>query len=270
MSDLIVLSPAFASAAMARFYPVNFPQNFCVTGSTGIRPTLIYPLLIGYSVSGEGVNADRTLFDGLFTTYLVIAIVVTVIVFGAVAIAVVLRRRKGPEPAGPEPVAGNLPVEIAFATLFTLIIAFVMVRTFSTGEKVDAHPAADQKVEVTAFQWGWRFTYPDAGFAVEGDSIDNPELVVPADRQVGFTLNSKDVIHSFWIPAERFKRDAIPGRTNRFNLVFNSPERTFGQCAEYCGLDHSTMGFDVTVLEPAEFDRWLEQHRDAASAGEPR
>lgn len=213
------------------------------------------------------MNADRTLFDGLFTTYLVIAIVVTVIVFGAVAVALILRRRKGPEPPGPEPVAGNVPMEIGFAVVITLIVAFLMVRTFSTGEKVDAHPVADQKIEVTAFQWGWRFAYPDAGFAIEGDSIDNPELVVPADRQVAFTLNSKDVVHSFWIPAERFKRDAIPGRTNRFNLVFNRPDRTFGQCAEYCGLDHSTMGFDVTVLGATEFDRWLEQHRHQDETG---
>lgn len=214
------------------------------------------------------MNADRTLFDGLFTTYLVIAIAVTLVVFGAVALALIKRRRKGPKPQGREPIAGNVPMEIAFAALFTVIIAFAMVRTFTTGEKVDAHPAADQKVEVTAFQWGWRFAYPDAGFAIEGDSIDNPELVVPADRQVAFTLNSKDVIHSFWIPSERFKRDAIPGRTNRFNLVFNRPDRTFGQCAEYCGLDHATMGFDVTVLAPAEFDRWMERHRRASAEGE--
>jgi cytochrome c oxidase subunit 2 len=201
------------------------------------------------------------LFDQLFTTYLLIAIVVAVLVFGAVAFALITRRRESPDWSTDEPRAGNTRLEVAFAVLIAALIAFLLVRTFSTGRKVDARPPAAETIRVTASQWGWRFAYPKAGFAIEGNSLRNPTLVVPAEREIAFTLVSRDVIHSFWIPAERFKRDAIPGRTNRFNLVFDSPQNTFGQCAEYCGLDHATMGFNVTVLEPAEFDRWLELHR---------
>lgn len=213
------------------------------------------------------MNSDRNLFDGLFTTYLAIAVVVAIIVFAALAYALVRgHRRSAPDLTDPEPRNGNLPFELAVASLTLILVAFLMVRSFTTNDKVTAQPAARQQVEVTAFQWGWRFTYPDAGFAIEGNDIEPPELVVPASEEIAFTLRARDVIHSFWIPSERFKRDAIPERVNRFNLVFDRPENTFGQCAEFCGLEHANMDFDVTVMEPAAFRAWLARHGRGAAA----
>jgi cytochrome c oxidase subunit 2 len=90
------------------------------------------------------------------------------------------------------------------------------------------------------------------------------EIRLPVGERVAFHLESPDVIHSFWIPALSGKMDMIPGRQTRLAL---EPTRTGvfrGACAEYCGTSHALMSFDVVVLEPADFARWLEQQRAPA------
>jgi cytochrome c oxidase subunit 2 len=92
---------------------------------------------------------------------------------------------------------------------------------------------------------------------VIGNDRDQPTLGVPAGQRVEFSLTSRDVIHSFWIPFERFKRDAFPDRVNRFDLVFDDPGGHDGICAEFCGLRHTGMRFRVLVLSEPDFRRWL-------------
>jgi cytochrome c oxidase subunit 2 len=81
---------------------------------------------------------------------------------------------------------------------------------------------------------------------------------VPQGRLVRFEATSLDVIHSFWVPELRFKRDAFPRRTTTFTLTFNDPgfHSHQGECAEFCGLRHSTMDFNVDVRPPEAFARW--------------
>jgi cytochrome c oxidase subunit 2 len=92
---------------------------------------------------------------------------------------------------------------------------------------------------------------------VVGNSAANPTFAVPRRPHVSFSLRPLDVIHSFWIPEERFKRDAIPGRVNRFDIDFEGSGSEEGLCAEFCGLEHSKMRFEVFVLSPASYERWL-------------
>jgi len=115
---------------------------------------------------------------------------------------------------------------------------------------------------VTAFQWGWRFTYVGEGVTVVGDDRRPPTLVVPTDTTVQFTVRSRDVIHAFWIPELRFKRDAFPERESTFDLVFDEEEST-GRCAEFCGLAHGEMTFDVVGMQSADFRAWLRTQRRA-------
>jgi cytochrome c oxidase subunit II len=122
-------------------------------------------------------------------------------------------------------------------------------------------------VEVTAYQWGWRFAYRDTGVQVASrpgvvpEVV--PELVVPAGEPVRFTLTSADVIHSFHLPDRRFERDAFPGETVAFELRFDRVGSYAGRCGVYCGLPHTEMQFTVRVLDRDAFSRWLQ----AASAG---
>jgi cytochrome c oxidase subunit 2 len=198
----------------------------------------------------------RSEYDSLAALYLPIAIVVALLVFGAMGFALIrYRRRPGREPSK----RTELPVvEGLYALVLAGIIVVLIAATFSTESKVDSvapDPAA--KIDVTAFQWGWRFTYPGTGVTVVGDQRQPPTLMVPTGETVQFRLTSHDVIHAFWIPELRFKRDAFPARETTFDLVFD--EDTIGRCAEFCGLHHAGMTFQVAGLAPADYERWLRE-----------
>jgi cytochrome c oxidase subunit 2 len=123
----------------------------------------------------------------------------------------------------------------------------------------------DLVIRVTGKQWWWRIQYVSAMGTVETAN----ELHLPVGRRVELQLTSPDVIHSFWVPSLAGKMDAIPGRITRLAI---EPLRTGvfrGTCAEYCGASHALMAFDVVVVDPREFDTWLQaQALPAPSATE--
>ena len=95
------------------------------------------------------------------------------------------------------------------------------------------------------------------GVSVVGDLRRPPTLHMPAGEPVVFTERSQDVVHSFWVPALRFKRDAWPDDTTRFELTVDKPGVYAGRCAEFCGLHHADMTFLVVAEPRARFERWL-------------
>jgi cytochrome c oxidase subunit II len=123
-------------------------------------------------------------------------------------------------------------------------------------------PAGSLTVLVTGERWWWRVRYlPQAGAPVD---LAN-EIRLPVGEPVQFQLESRDVIHSFWIPALGGKVDMIPGRRTYLTL---EPTRTGvfrGVCAEYCGASHAFMSFAVVVQEKPEFERWLAQQARPAA-----
>jgi cytochrome c oxidase subunit 2 len=197
----------------------------------------------------------RVEIQDLFDAYLWIGVAVAVIVFGAVGFAAIrYRRRPGREPSTR---SDWMRGELAYVGVLVLITAGLVTATFTTEDEVDAvsgDPAL--QIDVTAFQWGWTWTYPD-GISVSGNSDAPPTFAVPTDRTVRFRLSSRDVIHAFWIPDQRFKRDAFPNRTTEFDLDFDNPGMNGGVCAEFCGLRHSQMSFNVLALSESDFRSWL-------------
>jgi cytochrome c oxidase subunit II len=205
------------------------------------------------------IGSTRQDFNGLWSLYLAMGVAVAVIVFAAVAFALIrYRDREGRVPSTRSEANA---LELGVAVFIVALIAFLVFRTFSTEAKEDSEAPAPVRIDVTAFQWGWRFTYPGQGVSIVGNSSENPTFAVPGDRPVSFALRSADVIHAFWIPGERFKRDAIPGRVNRFDLDFENPGHEEGLCSEFCGLLHSSMRFDVWVLSEESYGRWLTAQR---------
>jgi cytochrome c oxidase subunit 2 len=205
----------------------------------------------------------RSEFDSLADVYLLIAIAVAAIVFGAIGFALLRYRRRDGRAASRRESAPL--AEGIYAVVLVAVVAVLATLTFRTEAKVDevsTDPA--QVVDVTAFQWGWRFTYPHTGVTIVGDDQRPPTLFVPAGETVRFDLTARDVIHAFWVPELRFKRDAIPDRTTSFDLVFS--RGTIGRCAEFCGLAHAEMTFDVVAFPPAQFRDWLRSHEEAARA----
>ena len=128
-------------------------------------------------------------------------------------------------------------------------------------------------IDVTGLQYWWRVHYPamnDAestqGAMAETAIVETAnEIVLPVGQEIEFRLRSDDVIHSFWIPSLGGKVDMMPGRTNRLKLA-PTREGTFrGVCAEYCGEAHTWMAFDVQVLAPEDFKRWLQHQNQPAN-----
>jgi cytochrome c oxidase subunit 2 len=196
----------------------------------------------------------RTEFDNLLWIYGGVTGAVFVIIVALIAYTVVRSRRRASDPGFR---TGWPRAEAFYAVVLAAVVAVLVAFTFRTENRVDkvaANPGLE--LDVTAFQWQWAFTYPN-GVTTVGTREEPAELVVPADTTVRFTMISRDVIHSFWIPELRFKRDAFPLKATEFDLVFPDEGTFQGHCAEYCGLRHANMLFQVTVLSPEEFDAWL-------------
>lgn len=192
----------------------------------------------------------------LWRLFMIASIVVYAIVGGLIAWAVVRYRRS--RAGAPASFREHIPLEVVYTAVPVLIIAGLFLATFGTERTVDAlSDDPDVVVDVTAFDWSWRFAYRGTDVVVTGVPGDQPTLVLPRSRTVRISLTSADVIHSFYVPALLFKRDAIPGRTTEFEIVPNRLGTFSGQCGEFCGLDHSRMLFAVEVVPAGEFDAWL-------------
>lgn len=200
-------------------------------------------------------------FAQLWHVYLAVTVTVGLLVSGAILLAAVRFRRRSDAWPTQRPSAPRL--EAAWLVLIAVAVAGLLVETFRTENHVDALAATPAvRVQATASRWEWRFAYPGTRVVETSASVGSAHprfatLVVPADEPVEFDLRSADVLHSFFIPAMRFKRYAFPGSTNRFVLTFPAPGRMLGECAQFCGWDHSEMRFNVRVLTPPAFRRWV-------------
>ncbi len=192
------------------------------------------------------------------------------LVVALLVVTVVRDRRRPSTPAGlPPQTRENIPLEIAYTAIpLAIVIALfaVTVRAQGPVTRLDASPGL--LVQATAFQWGWRFAYPGADVTVLGDSNTPPTLVLPLAVTTRLELASPDVIHSFYVPAFLQKRDVIPGTVEEIDVRPTREGRYPGYCAEFCGLDHARMTFDVEVVTQPEFDRWLAEHQDEPQEGE--
>jgi len=119
------------------------------------------------------------------------------------------------------------------------------------------------QVRVIAHQWWWEVEYEDAQPARIFRTAN--ELFVPVGRPVVVTLEADDVIHSFWVPSLHGKKDLIPGRTSTLEFRADQPGRYIGRCAEYCGLQHAFMAYDVVALAPDRYEQWAAHQRQPAS-----
>ena len=155
---------------------------------------------------------------------------------------------------------GNTKVEIVWTIIPTVIVLILFVTSMFTLGSISARSDNPVVIEVEGFQWQWTFRYEN-GYAVTGNFIEPPVLVVPAGDPVRLKLISRDVIHSFFVPAFLIKVDVVPfgqGQApNELEFTVTAPGTYRGQCAEFCGLLHASMTFTVQALAPADFDAWL-------------
>ncbi len=204
-----------------------------------------------------GLVYTRQQYDRLFAVYVPIALGVFAIVIVAIGFALVRYRRAMGRTAARW--SENNPLEATYAVGLALVVVLLLYLTFSAEHQVDTVAARERPavtVDVTGSQWEWTFYYPAYGITARSGVAGHQPLVVPTGEAIRFRLTSVDVIHSFWIPALRFKRDAIPGMTENVTLSFGHAGVFPGQCAEFCGLRHAEMVFDAVALSPARFRAW--------------
>jgi len=172
--------------------------------------------------------------------------------------------------AGDAPVGKDraLRILVGSATLLSsaLLVGLLEVSVL-TDRALERLPGRDAvRVRVTAHQWWWEMVYEDP----RADHVFTTanELVIPVGRTVVVTLESDDVIHSFWVPNLHGKKDLIPGRTTTIDFRADRPGRFVGRCAEFCGAQHAFMAYDVVALPAERYAEWVQHER--ASAPDPQ
>lgn len=208
------------------------------------------------------------------------ALAIGVLMWGLILWCVFAYRRRS-EDELPTQFRYHVPFEILYTIVPILLVATLFgqtVKVENTLLHIDEDP--DVVVNVAGKKWSWDFNYVnedvyDSGVqahtlseGLEGVPETLPTLVLPVDSRVEFVLTSRDVIHSFWVPAFLDKLDMIPGRTNVMQLV---PERVgyyAGKCAELCGEHHSGMLFNLAIVPRAEYDAKMDELRAAGQTGQ--
>jgi cytochrome c oxidase subunit 2 len=152
-----------------------------------------------------------------------------------------------------EPIHGNTRLEVAWTLIPTIIVLFGAGYSWAVLDKIEEKSDDAMRVDVFAQQFAWSFGYPG-----KGNVWSQGELHVPLDRQVQFKLHGMDVIHSFWVPEWRIKKDAVPGITTTA-IVTPDREGTYQLiCTEFCGFGHATMRAKVVVEAPSKFQEWVD------------
>ncbi|MGH9226593.1 MAG: cytochrome c oxidase subunit II [Acidimicrobiales bacterium] len=202
----------------------------------------------------------------LWRVLYVVALAVGALVSGLILWAVVrYRRRPGRDPAT---FSDNVKLELFYTAVPLVTVAVLFAMSVGVQREVTRlAPEPDLRIEVTAFQWGWRFRYLTEGITIVGTSNDPPTMVLPIDATARLVLISPDVVHSFFVPEFLEKRDLVPGVENRIDVTPSRLGRFGGLCAEFCGLDHTRMTFVVEIVQPEEFEAFVAEQQQQPQGG---
>ncbi|MGH2429287.1 MAG: cytochrome c oxidase subunit II [Candidatus Limnocylindria bacterium] len=207
--------------------------------------------------------------SGLYDIFMLAAIGVFILVTALMAWAVIRYRAREGEDELPAQTHGSMRLEVAWWAAPTVLVAALAVLTAVVLASVNSRaeePAVTVNVE--GFQWQWRFTYEGTDVVVTGTQDDPPELVLPVGEPIAFVITSRDVIHSFSVPSFLIKRDAVPGRENRFDIELTEQGTYSGQCGEFCGLLHAYQRFSIRAVAVDEFEAWLADAPTAAGGND--
>ncbi|MCK6371071.1 MAG: cytochrome c oxidase subunit II [Gammaproteobacteria bacterium] len=229
---------------------------------------------------------SRRIYD-LHMLVLWVCVVIGVIVFGAMAYALVaFRRKEGVKPATWD---HSTTAEIVWTVIPVLILVAIAVPSARALVFIEDTRGADFSIKITGYQWKWNYEYLDEGVSffsslaepsnearqknsgIDPGSVENyllevdQPLVLPAGVKIRYLLTSNDVNHAWWVQAFGVKRDAIPGYINEGWFQVDEPGTYRGQCAELCGKDHGFMPIVVEVLPKEDFEAWLAEQRAATA-----
>jgi cytochrome c oxidase subunit 2 len=220
-------------------------------------------ILLQFDWFGDAASDEASPIDTLFDVMIVLSTFVFSIVMVMFGYSIWKFRAKPGDESDGEPVHGDTKLEIAWTLIPTIIVLFGAGYSWIVLNDIEAKADDRMPLKVTAQQFKWTFEYPEA------DGLTTDELHVPVDRQLDVELEALDVVHSFWVPEWRIKRDLVPAGEGGDEIddefvVTPNEEGTFSLvCTELCGLGHTTMRATVVVESQEEFDQWLDDQAQA-------
>lgn len=244
-------------------------------------------LLVAPGYTGNGINMTpgvTQLSEEHFDLHMIVlwvCVVIGIAVFTVMFTSIILHRKSRGHDAAK--FSHSTKAEIIWTIIPVLILVGMAIPATKALVLMEDFTGAEMTVKITGFQWRWKYEYldqdisfissldPDSNAARQLDSgiapesidnylldVDHP-LVLPVGRKIKFLITADDVIHSWWVPALGWKRDAIPGFINEAWTNIEKPGTYRGQCAELCGKDHGFMPIVVVALAQDEFDAWANE-----------
>lgn len=219
---------------------------------------LIFVLAVGAGVIvglnnpflGNAASSEGSAIDALFSVMVGIAMTIFVIVQGFLFYSILrFGGATGEEGDGP-PVRGNARLEVLWTAIPAIIVVFIAVFSYRVLADIERPQTDELVVEVTGRQYAWEFYYPE-------HDLKTNQLHLPLDRQALLKMRSADVIHSFWVPEFRIKKDVMPDRVTDMRITPTEAGVYPVVCAELCGAGHAIMRAQVYVQPAAEYQAWL-------------
>jgi cytochrome c oxidase subunit II len=242
------------------------------------RTHLVPLLVIGAIASACGIalgllinwfptqaSAEGKQIDTLWDVLIIVSVPIFVLVITVVLYSVwKFRMRPGEELMDGPPIHGNTRLEVLWTAVPAIILVALCSYAYVVLRNVETAQAGEMKVRVVGQQFTWTFYYPGEG---GGKEVASPQLYLPKDKPIRFDVQTRDVLHDFWVPAFRQKIDAVPGITTHIRVKPTKTGTYPVVCAELCGLGHSVMRQTAHVVAPAEFAKWLSDLRAKGSGG---
>lgn len=228
-----------------------------IFSTLGVRGLLTYLYRLPEAASTQAIPIDN-MFDVHF--WLISFLFSLIMVFMLYA-ALIFKRKEGDDEPGPY-VHGHTGLEILWTVLPVIVVLGFGYWGVTVLNDLTAEVPGEMTVKVYGQQWSWQFEYP------EQENITSPILVLPVDQPILLDMESRDVLHSFWIPEFRVKQDLVPQTTTYLRITPSEEGEYKLRCAEICGFDHSNMLADVRVVSQSEFDAWVEERLDVPAYSE--
>jgi cytochrome c oxidase subunit 2 len=237
-----------------------------------LHPLILVPIASALLLAGCQQFADSSLpqttvfpasdygdmIQSLYSLIFWMAVVVFIGVEGFLLYTVIRFRRKRADEM-PAQTHGNMRLEVAWTVLPSIVLLVISIPSIGTIFESDTIPSkVDVHIKVTGHQWWWEVEYQDLGVVTAN------EFHLPVGKTVSVNLASADIVHSFWVPRMGGKVDVFPNRSNHLWFTPKETGEFYGQCVEFCGMQHANMRMRLFVDTPAQFDEWVQRQRQPA------
>jgi cytochrome c oxidase subunit II len=212
----------------------------------------ISAVMLSINWDGQEASTAAPKIDDLLNVMIVLSALVFSLVIVMLFYALYKFKAKPGDESDGEPIHGNTRLEIAWTLIPTIIVLFGGGYSWKVLNEIEKPVKNAMTVDVFSQQYAWSFGYPG-----KGDVYIEGEMHVPVNRQIQFKMHAQDVIHSFWVPEWRIKKDNVPGITT---TAIVTPDRVGTYqliCTELCGFGHASMRAKVVVEPPGQFQRWV-------------